>query len=108
MKCLLDYFRGGIDGELGSYPYQNSIRMDNTCNDAPFRQWIPGGYVLDPCNIWCNADAACHDLNLASNSEGRVQHEHDNGARWKGECCKMSGHCEGLKGDMVFTSKYDM
>jgi len=104
LKCLLADFRGRIDGELGSYPYQKSIRMDKTCNDAPFRQPMPGGYVLDPCNIWCNADAACHDPTLASNSEGGVQHERDSGARWNGECGQISGHCQGLKGDMAVTS----
>ena len=30
LKCLLDNFRGQIDGESRSYPYKNLIRMDKT------------------------------------------------------------------------------
>ncbi|KAI8023726.1 Basic leucine zipper 23 [Camellia lanceoleosa] len=43
LKCLLVDFRGRIDGEIGSIPYQNLATPN-----------MPGAFVINPCNqVYC-------------------------------------------------------
>ncbi|KAL7237362.1 hypothetical protein ACSBR2_003619 [Camellia fascicularis] len=43
LKCLLVDFRGKIDGEIGSIPYQNLATPN-----------MPGAFVINPCNqVYC-------------------------------------------------------
>eukprot|EP01018_Ginkgo_biloba_P028216 Gb_30625 [translate_table: standard] len=94
LKCLLADFRGRIDGELGSYPYQKSVRADKT-GDA-FLQPLSGGYVMNSCNVRCNADSPCLHPTLTSESKMSMQREHESSILRNGGCDLEIGHCQGL------------
>ncbi|KAH9306278.1 hypothetical protein KI387_010682 [Taxus chinensis] len=103
LKCLLADFRGRIDGELGSYPYQKSTIRTDKATDGQFLQPLPGGYVINSCNVRCNADVTCPDPTLTSEGNGDMQNEH--GMCWNGGCGLMPGpNCQGLKDDVGVTS----
>lgn len=48
LKCLLVDFRGKIDGEIGSFPYQKSVNPN-----------MAGAYVMNPCNMQCDDQVYC-------------------------------------------------
>uniref|UniRef100_A0A0D6R0G4 BZIP domain-containing protein n=1 Tax=Araucaria cunninghamii TaxID=56994 RepID=A0A0D6R0G4_ARACU len=103
LKCLLADFRGRIDGELGSYPYQKSIRADKAV-DGQFLPPLPGGYVLNTCNVRCNADVACPDPILTSEGKDGLQQELGSSMCGSTGCGLVSGSCQSLKDDVAVTS----
>lgn len=49
LRCLLVDFRGRIEGEIGSFPYQKQPTVNLT----------GGGYVMNPCNMQCGDQVYC-------------------------------------------------
>lgn len=105
LKCLLADFRGRIDGELGSYPYQKSATRTEKAADTQFLQPLPGGYVINPCNVRCNADVSCPAPMLAPEGDDGLQNEHGSNGCWNGGCGQIPApNCQGLNDDMGVTS----
>eukprot|EP01018_Ginkgo_biloba_P025197 Gb_00618 [translate_table: standard] len=90
LRCLLSTFRGRIDVELGSYPYQKLNQTDKQRDD--FLQSVPGRYILNSCNVPCSADVPCLHPTLASQSE------------WYGATCK----CKNPEVDVDASKRLDL
>ncbi|KAI3714171.1 hypothetical protein L1987_72765 [Smallanthus sonchifolius] len=57
LKCLLVDIRGRIDGEIGSFPYQNQ----HQANQSVVNPNLAGGFLLNPCNMQRSMH---HDLDV--------------------------------------------
>ncbi|KAF6170725.1 hypothetical protein GIB67_015677 [Kingdonia uniflora] len=52
LKCLLVDIRGRIEGEIGSFPYQKTVKATDAVSN------FPGAYVVNPCDMRCDDVAA--------------------------------------------------
>ncbi|KAL3514992.1 hypothetical protein ACH5RR_021894 [Cinchona calisaya] len=59
LKCLLVDIRGRIEGEIGSFPYQKPANKSGDVYQNLVNPTLPGGYVMNPCNVQCNDQLYC-------------------------------------------------
>ncbi|KAL8128448.1 hypothetical protein V2J09_017603 [Rumex salicifolius] len=55
LKCLLVDIRGRIEGEIGSFPYQKTIKSGDSFQNVA----IPGSLIMNPCNVQCADQSYC-------------------------------------------------
>ncbi|KAL5725728.1 hypothetical protein ACHQM5_008844 [Ranunculus cassubicifolius] len=61
LKCLLVDIRGRIEGEIGSFPYQKSVkRADGILS----HQNVPCGYAMNSCELQCDDQVYCMQSGL--------------------------------------------
>ncbi|XP_059653977.1 basic leucine zipper 23-like [Cornus florida] len=58
LKCLLVDIRGRIEGEIGSFPYQKSVKSGDMYQNLANSN-SAGAYVVNPCNIQCDDQVYC-------------------------------------------------
>lgn len=58
LKCLLVDFRGRIEGEIGSFPYQQPMEGVDAYRNL-VNPNLRGAYVINPCNLQCNDQVYC-------------------------------------------------
>ncbi|KAI4989714.1 hypothetical protein ZWY2020_038077 [Hordeum vulgare] len=72
LRCMLVDIRGRIEGEIGTFPYQRSVKSNEFVDQGSF---LGGARVMNSCDFRCNNQLYC-------NPECRQ----DNGRRWCYEC----------------------
>ncbi|XP_073065599.1 LOW QUALITY PROTEIN: basic leucine zipper 23-like [Primulina eburnea] len=65
LKCLLVDVRGRIEGEIGSFPYQNPAKNGDVYESIA-NSSVPGTYMMNPCNMRSSDQLYC----LHPGSEG--------------------------------------
>ncbi|GAA0143368.1 basic leucine zipper transcription factor [Lithospermum erythrorhizon] len=69
LKCLLVDIRGRIEGEIGSFPYQNPTKTGDVYQNIVDAS-IPGTYMIPSCNMQCTDQVYCLHPGSAGKSTG--------------------------------------
>ncbi|KAF9622825.1 hypothetical protein IFM89_034060 [Coptis chinensis] len=68
LKCLLVDIRGRIEGKLDLFPYQKPSQCSNGIPNIPYQN-LPGGYVVNPCDLRCNDQMYCYQAGMGGSVE---------------------------------------
>lgn len=57
LRCLLVDIRGRIEGEIGTFPYQRSVKSNEFVDQGSF---LGGAQVMNSCDFRCNDQLYCN------------------------------------------------